>query len=312
MNILFDPSEQICVVSSLFDTAVVPLRAAPEGVWFSINPLRERRRDSNVVAYRNILIEFDSAPLDEQRRFVERIGMPYTSCVFSGKKSYHFIISLETALKSREEYALLVRRIHDVVKLADKSARNPSRFSRYPNTIRPDTGLKQELVELWERVPNAELEGWLTANGAPKNAAQCPNPGQSSPAVQRHGLALIGNLSPSTREFMLRGAAPGGRNNMAFAVACDLTRAGFDRDHIRSIVARHLPIDGEFGQAVDNGIAAERGEEDIRSPIQSSSCSAVKPPFKPCLDVPPPLPTEIKPSVGVRQRIWDRHFKAAF
>jgi hypothetical protein len=254
LTTIFDPGECICTGETVFDTSIYALEDAPPGQYFSINPLNGRRRDSNVAAFRNILIEFDGAPLELQRRMVADLAMPYTSCVFSGKKSYHFIISLENALPDRSSYDRLVRRIHHVVKLADKSTKNPSRFSRYPNYVRPDTGAAQSLIDLRARVNNVDLNYWLSSNNALEAEPERP-PERERP---KSGLRPIVWLLPKTKEFIAKGAQPGSRNSSLFAAACDMTRAGFTRDEITRIAHRHGLTDLEFTRAIDSAIAAAR------------------------------------------------------
>jgi hypothetical protein len=176
--------------------------------------------------------------------------MPFTSCVFSGKKSFHYIISLEADLPDRATYDRLVKRIHSVVKMADKSTKNPSRFSRYPDFIRPDNGAAQALIELRTRVKNADLEAWLAANHAP-NLVMAEPPKREGVA----GLVTLVWMSPKTKEFITKGAQPGSRNSSLFAAACDMTRAGFSRDEIARIAHRHGLIDAEFERAIDSAIA---------------------------------------------------------
>jgi hypothetical protein len=252
LETLFNPDESICTAHTVYDTTIHRLPEAPPGQYFSINPLRDSRRDANATAFRNILIEFDGAPLDEQRRTVAALAMPYTSCVFSGKKSYHYIISLAHDLPNRAAYDRLVRRIHAVVKTADKATKNPSRFSRYPDFVRPDTGAVQSLIELRARVNNEDLEAWLLLHGAPEAA---PQPMREPPT---DGLKTVVWLMPSTKKFICEGAQPGSRNSRLFSAACDMTRAGFTRDEITRIAHRHGLTDIEFERAIDSAIASAR------------------------------------------------------
>lgn len=115
-----------------------------------------RRADCNVVCYRNFLIELDNMPLEEQITYVKS-RVPVTSIVYSGGSSYHFIISLETPLQNYEEYMNVAKRLLLLVPEADPTCKNPSRLSRLPTRVRPDTDKVQSLVYLNSRVPNAEL-----------------------------------------------------------------------------------------------------------------------------------------------------------
>lgn len=171
LNLLFDEGQTSCYTESPhgYKVSHAPRR---EDLFFCINalhptqdlsPTKEwhdknmpRRADDNVVCYRNILIEIDDMPLDEQITYVMD-KIPVSTVVFSGGKSYHFIISLETPLKSKQEYKILCKRLHKLLSKADSTTKNPSRLSRLPSRIRPETGEKQRLFFLGRRIKNDDL-----------------------------------------------------------------------------------------------------------------------------------------------------------
>lgn len=188
-NLLFEEDSATCYTQSPHGTDVA-YYPNPEDLFFSINeldeytdkeptqeyhsPKRPRRADCNVVCYRNFLIELDGMPLEDQVAYV-RSRVPVTSIVFSGSKSYHFIISLETPLATKAEYDDVARRLLALLPAADRSCKNPSRLSRLPFRIRPETGKEQELIYLGERVKNEELIvrlPQLAPQAAPKSPAE--------------------------------------------------------------------------------------------------------------------------------------------
>src|SRR4051794_13683188 len=107
LETIFNPGESICLGKGLFDTESIELSKAlvitSDRPFFCINPLSGKRKDRNVTAYRNFLLEFDTICLEEQLRTVKDSDLPYTSRTFSGMKSYHFIISLVDPLGSEKE-----------------------------------------------------------------------------------------------------------------------------------------------------------------------------------------------------------------
>jgi hypothetical protein len=143
-----------------------------EDLFFSINELdahrdhnptesyhrmeKPRRADHNVVCFRNFLLELDDMPLDRQVQYMNE-RLPWTSAVYSGGKSVHFIISLEEPLASEADYREVAERLHMLAPAADPACKNPSRLSRLPGRIRRDTGKEQALLQMWGRVPNADL-----------------------------------------------------------------------------------------------------------------------------------------------------------
>lgn len=175
LNLLFEPDEQTCF-TSLPTGVQVKYMPYSQDVFFCINaldPLKDhkperpyhaenkpRRADHNVVSFRNFLIELDGMPLEEQIEYVTS-KIPVSAITYSGGKSYHFILSLEEPLKSLEEYKHLALRLHSLLPKADKSTKNPSRLSRLPTAIRPDTGKEQTSVQIGTRIPLQTLENML-------------------------------------------------------------------------------------------------------------------------------------------------------
>jgi hypothetical protein len=155
LKLLFEPGELTCFAASPYDTHL-SAQPAENSQYFSINPMHTSRADANVTAYRNFLIELDTVPLQEQVALVTA-RIPVSSIVFSGNKSYHFIVSLAEPVTSAEEYSRTFRGLLEAVPEADKSTKNPSRLSRLPGVFRPDTRLLQELLYLGRRIPLAEL-----------------------------------------------------------------------------------------------------------------------------------------------------------
>lgn len=186
LGVLFDESEYTCFSPDPFETklAYVPIE---KDIFFSINPMHTSRADKNVTAFRNILLECDKMPLDQQIAYIQQ-KIPVTSIVYSGGKSYHFIISLVDECSTKKEYDILVRRLHALLPETDPTTKNPSRFSRLPGVVRPDTGKLQELVYLGSRIPRATLEALLPAVEPPKQHAK-PSQGFFSTVVADAMLA---------------------------------------------------------------------------------------------------------------------------
>lgn len=166
LSTLFKFNEQTCYSPDPFDTSIYD-GPHPKDIFFSINPMHTSRADKNVTAFRNILLECDKMPLDQQIAYIQQ-KIPVTSIVYSGGKSYHFIISLADECSTKEEYDVLVRRLHALLPQVDPTTKNPSRFSRLPGVVRPDTGKLQELVYLGSRIPRATLEAKLPPVEPPK------------------------------------------------------------------------------------------------------------------------------------------------
>ncbi len=244
---LFDAGEMVCISNDVLGTSLQTLNATSTGQFFSINPLKDKRADANVTCYRNILIEFDNIPLTEQEAYKDII--PFTTMVFSGGKSYHFIISLQNPCSNIEEYRALVKRIYKKMPGSDPSVRNPSRFSRTPEVVRLENGQKQTLMEVNSRVSREELEAWLGPEEVKKLKTE-------EPTSALNGKRL---LPTRTRAFIEYGAKPGDRNRSLFTNACELFRAGYSREEIYNIAANVLDLpENEMNQCIASAEKAAR------------------------------------------------------
>ena len=260
-KVLFNEGEQTCFADSIKATQVQPINADADCFnWFCLNPLdhtqdtnptqdwhrtdRPRRADCNVTAFRSILVEMDKLPLDEQLSLIRRLGMPYSTCVYSGGKSYHFVITLSEACESLQDYKLLAKRVYRALggkEFIDMANGNPSRLTRYPNVYRSDKDRMQSLIEVRSRVSRVELEAWLEAYGVDE-----PVP---TPIVQRKLITLggtdglpefvvKGNPSAYTKLFLANGASDGEWNVSLFKASCDLVRCGYDDDEIIEMLSQ--------------------------------------------------------------------------
>lgn len=156
LNTLFDADELTCFSKTCTNTNISDI-PKDHDLFFCINPLKGNRSDSNVLQYRNFLIEIDSLPLEQQINYVKAKGVPITSIVYSGGKSYHFIISLEAPAKTEGEYQEIADRLLALFPEADSSCRNPSRFSRLPFRFRNESKKWQTLIECNGRVNKDEF-----------------------------------------------------------------------------------------------------------------------------------------------------------
>lgn len=261
-QVLFDPGEYSCFADSPKGTRVFALEYynRQSHSFFSINPLdgtkdrdpveayhhvlKPRRADANVTAYRNILLEMDKDSLPSQLAFIQDIGLPYTSCVYSGGKSYHFILSLTRALPTRSEYDSLVKRLYrSLGNRIDSACKNPSRLSRCPDHLRRDKMKYQDLRELRDRVANEDLERWLIAN-------EVAPPAPPTNLLTMKSTELLSDWSTSmdearefkkdewlhvplyrsTWQFLEDGAPDGEWNLRLFKAACDVFQKGWTLD----------------------------------------------------------------------------------
>jgi len=111
-------------------------------------PNRPRRADINASSLNNFMFEIDCLPLDEQLEFLYSTGIPWTSIVFSGNKSYHAILSLENNIAEphTEEGVKVYKQVWKQLAaymnhlygsdIIDPTTLNPAQFTRFPNSVR--------------------------------------------------------------------------------------------------------------------------------------------------------------------------------
>lgn len=171
-HILFMLSDQNKVPHS--GMLVKASRATPDlGVYYAINPIdplnnrnekgaATHRASINVTAFRNFLFEIDSLPLDTQESLIRHLAtfVPPAQVTFSGSSSLHMILSVADTLPFEPhtaagiaQYSQAWRALNAELteissaflgnecpgRLFDPSCKDPSRLSRVPGALRPDT-----------------------------------------------------------------------------------------------------------------------------------------------------------------------------
>lgn len=219
-NLLFDEDDMTCFSVNAYGTATARVNAIVDKRkynFFSINATHIRRLDDNVYKFRNFLLEFDELDLAKQREIINTI--PHSTIVFSGGKSLHVIISLETPLENKQQYNLVAKALLKKVKEADPSTKNPSRFSRTPGAMRGV--VEQSLIYTGNRIDNKDFSTWL------------------GPIEQEDDYVNLGNslhTSPWTKYYLWAGANKGERNSSLYKAACDLLRCGYSTEDIKDLV----------------------------------------------------------------------------
>lgn len=255
-NTLFDQGQATCLAKHAKGIKVYDLSAAFDVKWanfFTINALhptmdlnpteeyhsadKPRRADHNVVCHRNILVEMDSIALDKQEEFIEQIGMPFSTAVYSGGKSIHYIISLVTPV-SAEELRTLSERVYKALggkTVVDTSCKNPSRLSRFPDADRD--GVTQDLMEVRGRIENDTLTTWLTSKLGQEVKKSPVNKTYKGDYKAGNGI-----LNGYTLHLLMFGAEEGGRNQALFRAACDFAKCGYEREDAIQRLGRKLDL----------------------------------------------------------------------
>lgn len=232
LDTLFYPGEHTSFSSNVKATNVRSIDTNPKSSNFlCINPLdpaNNSRADSNVTAYRNFLVEIDQGTVVEQGKVVHDAGLPYSTAVFSGNKSIHFIVCLKESLADKDEYKAYAKAIVAKIAGADKAVTNPARLSRFPGVTRSDTGkIQTEIINKGKKITKAVLDEWLGPIHSIASQVDSEDDGWTE---------VNSIIYPTTNSFLLHGAPDGEFNNGLIKCAFNLRDAGFSYLAARSIL----------------------------------------------------------------------------
>jgi hypothetical protein len=221
-QILFNYDESICA-GTRYDTGLIRATELDSSYEFvCLNPLHERRLDANVTCYRNLLIESDLMAVDLQVPRMNGLKLPYSCATFSGGKSVHFIISLETPLDGAAVYSSTMSRLYKALESldfpADEACKNPSRFTRNPGHVRANEKEQTQLY-IGARIPTATFMEWLDA--------RCP---ATEPRTYQPRSNWHRPLTARTKLFLMMGAQPGQRHRALVCAALDFKDCNVPED----------------------------------------------------------------------------------
>lgn len=245
LKLLFEPGQRTCFSPDIYGTSLASA-PGPSDVFFCVNALHTSRLDSNVICYRNLLLELDKVPLQQQVALVTS-RVPVSAITFSGGKSYHFIISLTEPVATEADYRRAWRGLYEAVPEADKACKNPSRLSRLPQVLRPDTGLMQELLYLGSHVPLAELP-------QPKPLKEAPAPSSEKLFVTQQLLRV---LEIGVDTYIAGSFA--GRNQFFYWLGKRCSELGHTRAEKRSMVDKfYNRMENKRGFSITEAYSAAR------------------------------------------------------
>lgn len=205
----------------------------------ALNPIDGYRQDANCKAYRNFLLELDVGDIAGQIQYIKALGTPYSSLVFSGSKSVHTVISLDTDLPSEAVYRVFAEWMLNIATLCDQNIKNPSRSTRIPGAYR-EPGKKQELLEYRGPVKLTDFVAWLHAHPDAK-------PTTKERKVRPDGGLDIQGLKPWVANMLVNGLDPSkGRNRSWFFIACEIVLTGASEDETIELLERFFVEDRDF------------------------------------------------------------------
>lgn len=184
-----------------FDREGVPCSDA--GAWFRINPCNSTGSgndgsitDSDITAFRFMLIESDVLPIAVQLAFYTRLKLPVSAVVLSGGGSAHAWIKIDAI--DLESYRASTKRILASLKSFgfDASNSNASRLSRLPGAERKIGAVNDGLQRLI----------WLNPNATPLNddGLRVFEESLQFPAIEEKPLLSIARTAIDRYEEMTR------------------------------------------------------------------------------------------------------------
>lgn len=257
-NLMFKPGETVCVSHNKFGYHSVYLNTALNGpvtlvppsddiprqypqtddlLLVALNPIKGYRQDINCTAFRSFLIEMDYGPLAEQMAYVKTMGMPYSAVVFSGNKSLHFLITLDTDLPSENVYRLFSEWILKIMPLADQNTKNPSRSIRIPGAYR-EPGKQQTLQEFNGLIKLTDLVTWLSKYPGAK-----PKPAEERVISEEPAYH---KLKPWIKTALTDGVTQPGRNKKWFSIAVEFALSGYEEDYTIGVLRQYFSPERDF------------------------------------------------------------------
>lgn len=259
LSLMFRQGETVCVSHNKYGYHSIPLEKALDGELtmvspnpdyefekikstdvklVALNPIKGFREDLNCTAFRNFMVEMDYGPLKEQLEYAQKIGLPYSACVFSGSKSLHFLISVDQDLPSEKVWRMFAEWILNVATAADPNTKNPSRGLRVAGAER-EPGKKQVMVDWRGQTKLADLVAWLSKYPGAK-------PKEPEKRVIS-GTADFSKLKPWVPQRLANGLrSDQGRNKQWFSIACEFALAGYSEDDTIEMLTEYFNPDRDF------------------------------------------------------------------
>lgn len=135
-----------------------------DDVKFCINPLHTWRNGQNTTAINSLLFEVDDdIAIRDQIRLFEDSGLPYSTMVYSGKKSIHVIVRLTEPVEEkwfRPTWKAIAKALEIKGLPVDPATMKIPQLSRIPGAIR-DNGKEQKRIFVKSRVDINDVKSWL-------------------------------------------------------------------------------------------------------------------------------------------------------
>lgn len=235
---LFNPEDYICISQSVYCNHIQQVkdivRTNKNYEFVSVNSFKKgtTRAAKNVDKYRNFMIEFEDdkfgVPIDEQRKVIDTLNMPFSTQVYSGSKSMHFVISLDKPLANRSEWEEASQWLYSILTpyKIDPACKDVGRFTRVGGGLRVTKNKEQRIIEVKGRVDNDEFFKWLGQFKKPTIKKTYSTNYKTAHHISLFGEkyedSFRGKVHKDTIDFIKTGGTKGKRHSTLFKAACDL------------------------------------------------------------------------------------------
>lgn len=226
LELLFDSHETVCSSPTVYAThSKSQFYVSTDDAFLTVNPVNGYRRVADVTAFRSFLIEVDPKQWDQlsehersqvlnfQKTYIERSGLPFSACIFSGNKSLHYLVVLDEPFRDYEDYKFYFRWLANILDEIDVQAGNAIAGVRVPGHLRQETGKLQKLEFIGRRIFKSDFLVFLEKHADSKPRGKTPAQ-QREPKIYEYEhrepqSGEYGRLSRRALQFLECGAPKG-------------------------------------------------------------------------------------------------------
>jgi hypothetical protein len=209
----------------------------------------DKATNSNIITYRNFVIENDTLTIDSQLDKIQKSGIPVSNQIFSGNNSIHNIISLVDPLRDEDTFrawfTAICEGLEKIGYKSDRACINPARLTRMPNAIHEKTGNIQEIKYSGSRVTQSEMLEWFESMSIdwkeylPKYSEWTQTDGPNDADDERRWEVTKKFVNVSTEEY--RNLGDGEREPYRFKIILKAKACGLSPDVTYNNMLREFP-----------------------------------------------------------------------
>lgn len=252
LNLMFNPGETVCSSSTVYASeSKQQSEVTTDEALLAVNPINGWKCVAGVTAFRTLLVEVDPPEWDslewsekleclrKQYDYIANSGLPFSACIYSGNKSYHFLLVMDRPFESQEDYRFHFRWVANILPAIDRQTGSGIHSVRVPGHVRKETGQLQRLKEIRGRIERSDLLDFLNKHPSakPVEIKMCTT---RLPQAEHSPLAPgeYGRLSGRTLFFLATGADKGYWHEEFRLAVKDLKAQGYSREDAHALLER--------------------------------------------------------------------------